>query len=1184
MKLTGVATLLLALATPARGQVRASVDRSGLEGSIAGRVCVDLDGDGRCAPDEPGQAGVRLVLASGQEVRTDATGRYAVSALHARVPLPGAGGHFTRGRHRLRLDPGTLPAGLFAPVDRATLELPMAGVALQDFALRPLDSQGAPSLRREDGGRAPAVGWSPEGLTFELTGATEPDAQVTLAGAPVALDSQGHYRAEVPVKKGLNAVELRIARANGQLELYTQRIEVVEREDGLLFVPAEPERWGRILLPGPRDAVATGRTSLTFELPPGTSIQLGDTRAEVGRDGRSVLPIQLGFGSNTLRLSLQVPEEETRELSLEVSGALRPFAVGLLDLEVGWDLRENRLRLEGQGSAHGELRWEAWTLQAELSLDHSDVQSVRTHGPLTLLTPRRPERFERALDPEWTPFLPGSQAAVLTPNPAEGRLRLLVEHAGGSSAGFGTHRLQLDGTELGRYHRPMFGLFGDAALPLAPGVEVTGRVGADLGLVDPTRGLATRRIHEEHRATGGSVFHLRQGGLAEGSERVRVEVRDGISGLPLAEQHLVRGRDYELDARSGRLLLARALSFIAVAPELTSLPLVGQPEPVLVVDYAALEPWSQPGRALAGELGAKVLGGSLGLGGVVEDAGHRMLRAHARIPVGTLSLLLEGARSWGSAWTPGAFVRSDDGGLTPRALETATLAGGEALTARLKGETFGSGGRLDASFRVRTPGFSDGAHADRLRFRQAALRFEQPLGDLSLAILADDREGQVTGGRYADAPYRGRSLGLGLGWEHEAWTLKLEGRDESLAVESFEGGRTALGAVARYRLHESLALTAAHRQVVASRGMGPGAIDDTHASVGADVELEPGTRLGVRAGWGPVLGPLAWLEGERRQGSETFYGSVSSDVDGPDVGTLRSVSGARTELGDGSSVFIEDVAAHDALSIRASRAVGLYQRLGSGWDVFLRYEQGVRDPLGVTSPLTRSAGSAGASFVSEWLRLQARVELWQQGALGDQDGAGEARQGLAALAGELRLSPVWTLAGRLHASDSTLEGLRAGRFVEGHLGLAWHPGPWMIAGRYTVSYERPPPERLSTRARMLQVVSLLPALQLGDRVQLSGGLHGGRASDGAEADLVLSGSVRPSVRVVGDLELAAELAARSSAPDDGELWAARGEVALRMGLRGRMALGYTAFGFSGLGLDAEEAQGSRVYLRGELAW
>src|SRR3712207_8375039 len=55
-----------------------------------------------------------------------------------------------------------------------------------------------------------------------------------------------------------------------------------------------------------------------------------------------------------------------------------------------------------------------------------------------------------------------------------------------------------------------------------------------------------------------------------------------------------------------------------------------------------------------------------------------------------------------------------------------------ALGLRLRGPGVGGEGRLEAAARVRTPGFSDGAHADALRARQLSLNLEQPLGPLRL--------------------------------------------------------------------------------------------------------------------------------------------------------------------------------------------------------------------------------------------------------------------------------------------------------------------------------------------------------------------------------------------------------------------------------------------------------------------
>jgi hypothetical protein len=69
------------------------------------------------------------------------------------------------------------------------------------------------------------------------------------------------------------------------------------------------------------------------------------------------------------------------------------------------------------------------------------------------------------------------------------------------------------------------------------------------------------------------------------------------------------------------------------------------------------------------------------------------------------------------------------------------------------------------------------------------------------------------------------------------------------------------------------------------------------------------------------------------------------------------------------------------------------------------------------------------------------------------------------------------------------------------------------------------------------------------------------------------------------LELAGEVARRSSAPDRGELTSVRAEAGYRFNEQALMAAGYTLFGFSGLGLPTSgRERDDRFYLRAELAY
>ncbi len=217
MRLRVLLTSLTLLASPAAFAQVAPVDRSGLEGLVAGRVCREVDGDGACGADEPGVGGVRLVLASGQEVRTDADGRYAVPALESRIPSLDRGGRWLRGRHRLRVDTRSLPAGLLPAREAVTFEVPMAGLVLVDFPLgESVSVQAVPLARIAE---PPAIGWSDEGLTWELSGVVERGARVRVEGASVEVDGEGLFRIPVPVREGPNAFTLSVARPGGEVGL-----------------------------------------------------------------------------------------------------------------------------------------------------------------------------------------------------------------------------------------------------------------------------------------------------------------------------------------------------------------------------------------------------------------------------------------------------------------------------------------------------------------------------------------------------------------------------------------------------------------------------------------------------------------------------------------------------------------------------------------------------------------------------------------------------------------------------------------------------------------------------------------------------------------------------------------------------------------------------------------------------
>jgi hypothetical protein len=324
-----------------------------------------------------------------------------------------------------------------------------------------------------------------------------------------------------------------------------------------------------------------------------------------------------------------------------------------------------------------------------------------------------------------------------------------------------------------------------------------------------------------------------------------------------------------------------------------------------------------------------------------------------------------------------------------------------------------------------------------------------------------------------------------------------------------------------------------------------------------------------------------------RRGPDVFYGGYSVDVDGPDFGAGRAVMGARTDLEDGTSIFVEDTSSHSANAVRLARAVGFQQALFGGLQVGGRYERGVRHPLDLPSSLTRDSAGLFGQLVWARFRVDGRAELRrEQGTpVRGPDVSVDRVQMVAALAAEALLREDLSLSGRVHFARTLGDERLEQRLLEGSTGVAWRPEPFLLVARYSVTRELLPGARGAFGERALQVLSLLPAVRLGDRFAVAAGLHAGRSSLGEAVAWVWTGTLRPSVRVVGGLETAVEVARRTSAREGGALSALRAEVGYRVDAGLRFAAGYTVLGFSGLGLSGEMTDESdRLYLRAEVAY
>lgn len=159
------------------------------------------------------------------------------------------------------------------------------------------------------------------------------------------------------------------------------------------------------------------------------------------------------------------------------------------------------------------------------------------------------------------------------------RLYVLVE-MDRSYAKWGSFKTEFNETELSTYNRTLSGLKINFD---TVGSTVYG---------DPKRGFKLFSAesghtadHNELYATGGTLFYTRNRNVVEGSEKIRVEIRDKIQDMVVSSYDLQAGTDYEIDYTEGRIQLNRPLSSRAATDTNNSVDILDGSPVYLIVDY-----------------------------------------------------------------------------------------------------------------------------------------------------------------------------------------------------------------------------------------------------------------------------------------------------------------------------------------------------------------------------------------------------------------------------------------------------------------------------------------------------------------------------------------------------------------------------------------------------------------------
>lgn len=219
--------------------------------------------------------------------------------------------------------------------------------------------------------------------------------------------------------------------------------------------------------------------------------------------------------------------------------------------------------------------------------------------------------FRDLLDPARFYPIYGDGSTLVQEAPARGPVFARVD-ADDSHAMYGEFRTQLGQSELFRYDRTLYGAEMLFKRDWTPDVRTQLQVMAAPG------DDRVRHGHVELRATGGSVYYLQSGNVIEGTERVRIVVRDRDTGLELFRQDRARYSDYFIGYEDGRLLFKQPVSSTAEPQFLVnhnlSTALDGHPV-FIVVDYEYRDLHGDQGGVAGFHTRESFFGGLLTVGG-----------------------------------------------------------------------------------------------------------------------------------------------------------------------------------------------------------------------------------------------------------------------------------------------------------------------------------------------------------------------------------------------------------------------------------------------------------------------------------------------------------------------------------------------------------------------------------------
>ncbi|MDI6791344.1 MAG: OmpA family protein [bacterium] len=333
--------------------------------------------------------------------------------------------------------------------------------------------------------------------------------------------------------------------------------------------------------------VLTGRTD------PGNKVMINNFRTEVSEDGSYSQGVPVKDAENTYRIVVTNPEGYSVSAEQKVTPAFKVetvkqpevkpgepedylFLVAIADGTIGQMNTEGNIEpIEGDDKYSGDLYSDgrvAYYLKGRIKGRYLIASSLDTDR-------KDEKRLLTNLDPDrYYPIY--GDSSNLTYDADSQELFYLRVDRDQSHFIFGDYATGLNETELAGYNRTLYGgkLQFQSVSKTKDGDPFTKVIlfGAE---------AHQRSAHNEFRGTGGSLYYLKHDRLAEGSEKVRIEVRDKDTGRLLSKEELKQNIDYNIKYEEGRIIFKQPIPSVTEANTLIDGNILPGHSVWVVIDY-----------------------------------------------------------------------------------------------------------------------------------------------------------------------------------------------------------------------------------------------------------------------------------------------------------------------------------------------------------------------------------------------------------------------------------------------------------------------------------------------------------------------------------------------------------------------------------------------------------------------